>query len=419
MLDGRGAQILKVGDLLKENLLIPDYQRPYKWTRRNVSDLLSDISVVVSSEKIRQYRVGTVILRKNGDSFDVVDGQQRILTLILISIAIDHAFSCSIMRDKRFRREITHSATTQQNLHDNFGVIRDFFANDESLKLRFKDAIETVLEAVVVCVDRDREAFQLFDSQNTRGRRLDPHDLLKAFHLREMRGRKYDMEYAVTRWESVESREIRELFAWYLYPIQNWMKQEKSGDFTEKEIGEFKGVPENSPYSYGRRTVKAMPCYQIGEQFIAGEDFFGLVDYYLRVRQNIEREIFRNPSLAAVASVLNCPDVSTGFKYAKRLFFGAVMCYFDRFDNFDSRAISKLCLWAFMLRIDMEHLGYDTINKYAVGDDPNGRYSNCIPMFVRIVRARTHLDIVNVAVNMSKQDRKPELRKKLEALYVR
>ena len=67
----------------------------------------------------------------------------------------------------------------------------------------------------------------------------------------------------------------------------------------------------------------------------------------------------------------------------------------------------------------MEHLGYDTINKYAVGDDPNGRYSNCIPMFVRIVRARTHLDIVNVAVNMSKQDRKPELREKLEALYVR
>ena len=66
MLDGRGAQILKVGDLLKENLLIPDYQRPYKWTRRNVSDLLSDISVVVSSEKIRQYRVGTVILGTKG-----------------------------------------------------------------------------------------------------------------------------------------------------------------------------------------------------------------------------------------------------------------------------------------------------------------------------------------------------------------
>ena len=94
MLDGRGAQILKVGDLLKENLLIPDYQRPYKWTRRNVSDLLSDISVVVSSEKIRQYRVGTVILRKNGDSFDVVDGQQRILTLILISVCpLNHRLS--------------------------------------------------------------------------------------------------------------------------------------------------------------------------------------------------------------------------------------------------------------------------------------------------------------------------------------
>lgn len=32
------------------------------------------------------------------------------------------------------------------------------------------------------------EAFQFFDSQNARGKALYPHDLLKAYHLREMAG---------------------------------------------------------------------------------------------------------------------------------------------------------------------------------------------------------------------------------------
>ena len=33
--------------------------------------------------------------------------------------------------------------------------------------------------------ERLAEAFQLFDSQNNRGKSLEPHDLLKAYHLRQ------------------------------------------------------------------------------------------------------------------------------------------------------------------------------------------------------------------------------------------
>ena len=76
-------------------------------------------------------------------------------------------------------------------------------------------ALSGTVEVVVVCVDKVTEAFQLFDSQNTRGRALDPHDLLKAYHLREMREYPYEMRHAVTKWESVESKAIREIFALY------------------------------------------------------------------------------------------------------------------------------------------------------------------------------------------------------------
>ena len=34
--------------------------------------------------------------------------------------------------------------------------------------------------------DSEQDAFQFFDSQNSRGKALKPHDLLKSYHLREM-----------------------------------------------------------------------------------------------------------------------------------------------------------------------------------------------------------------------------------------
>ena len=51
---------------------------------------------------------------------------------------------------------------------------------------RLRDFIEKQCELIVVITDDVSEAFQFFDSQNARGKALYPHDLLKAYHLREM-----------------------------------------------------------------------------------------------------------------------------------------------------------------------------------------------------------------------------------------
>ena len=206
------ANIISIDELLKMNLNIPDYQRPYKWTVQNIEDLLSDITNAISdADRYRtsfKYRIGTIIVHKNANAeFDVVDGQQRIVSLTLLKHYLDPDFRCSIL-EKEFSNKVT-----QGNIHNNYMFIREWFSlKGPTAKKAFLNALTNILEVVVICVDKVSEAFQLFDSQNARGKALDPHDLLKAYHLREMKLYPYEMEHAVTKWEAKNTTLIRELF---------------------------------------------------------------------------------------------------------------------------------------------------------------------------------------------------------------
>ena len=53
-----------------------------------------------------------------------------------------------------------------------------------------------------------------------------------------------------------------------------------------------------------------------------------------------------------------------------------------------------------MIRVDMENLGFDSINKYAVGDETNQRYSNTIAMFSKISFARVHTEIAGLQIRI-------------------
>ena len=89
---------------------------------------------------------------------------------------------------------------------------------------------------------------------------------------------------------------------------------------------------------------------------------------------------------------------SIGFSYTIDLFYAALLFYYDRFHNFDIASVKKIFIWAFMIRIDMENLGYASINKYAIGEDGNGRYTNAIAMFSKISTARMHTEISDIKI---------------------
>ena len=415
------ARILSVEELLKLNLVIPSYQRPYKWTEKNIRELILDIQKGIEDANKHpnfKYRVGTVILYQENDTkpYEIVDGQQRILSFLLLKLCLNPDFTCSLLS------ATFSSKVTQKNLHENYKAIREWFAFAPVGMQDFKQAIKKHLEVVVITVDEISEAFELFDSQNSRGRALYPHDLLKAYHLRVISGKKGE-ERAVEEWEAKDPKAIAELFRDYLFPIWHWARRRKCGGFTAADIDLYKGVEPDSEYAYAYRVRRTGARYQITEPFPAGRDFFKMVHHYMQMLKDLKQEIAVDPALQKVKEILiassgrdkkNALITSAeeldealdrqpvGFRHACRLFFCALLCYYDRFGVLDARAVKRLFTWAMMLRVNMQHLGFASINKYAIGErDPQkDQYTNVIPVLSMIVSARKHTEISDISLKV-------------------
>jgi len=80
---------------------IPLYQRPYAWEEKQVKQLLKDLYESRKKENSELYYVGILSVAKTFEDemlFDLIDGQQRFTTLMLIGKAagdIDHTMDWS------------------------------------------------------------------------------------------------------------------------------------------------------------------------------------------------------------------------------------------------------------------------------------------------------------------------------------
>ena len=405
---------ISVNELLNMELKIPEYQRPYKWTRKNVADLLNDIGTAIEDNRRPgyngfRYRVGTVIIHNKNDDAgniterNIVDGQQRLITLSLTKRALDPSFTNSLL-EHEYKDKVSIG-----NISDNYRFILEWKSVNGGKLEDYRGAFENILEAVLIEVDDISEAFQLFDSQNTRGRELDPHDLLKAYHLREMNEYDFEKFNLVKRWEEIRPYRIRELFSLYLYPILNWSRKEKSMAFTAQDIDTYKGVSSDCLFTYAERVKKAMPCFQIDQPFEAGGDFFRMVEHYINLLADLKNEIATNKAFSDINKIIENNIIkrkdnieqysSTGFRYAVNLFYCVLLFYFDRFHMYDEMAVNKLFVWTMMIRVDMENLGFDTINNYAIGNEDKD-YTNRIPMFFKIATARNNQEITNLRIQV-------------------
>ncbi len=74
--------------------IVPDYQREYVWTDKEVHQLLEDIGEQIDAGTTREYFIGTVLVspidQKN--HYEVIDGQQRLTTFFLLLCALKHLF---------------------------------------------------------------------------------------------------------------------------------------------------------------------------------------------------------------------------------------------------------------------------------------------------------------------------------------
>ena len=366
-----------VGELLAEKLMIPAYQRPYSWTTELALQLLDDLQDAHTKNADSPYVLGTVILHKhhtkNGDQLDVVDGQQRLLTLRMI------------LFDVNFGNDQKPDSPVLKVWQALSGRLKKLHAQPLAALRQF---INTRCHLVRVETDDVDEAFRVFDSQNYRGLTLKPHDLLKAHHLREMRTETHAMQVAVVdTWESVEDKKLDRLFSKFLYRIARWSRGESAPGFGIHDIGMFKGISRNdagglSPSArYHLAAQAAMPLlctfgagagltdrdalrsrFQLDALLVAGRPFFEMVAFMLEVLDKLESE---------VKGQLGQFDGSKSrYQYVYELFVAALLYYTNKFGHEDlEETRDRLFAWAYALRIEKLRVQFASVDNRARGSD--------------------------------------------------
>lgn len=430
--------IINIKDLLEiPNLKIPDYQRPYKWKIKNVNQLIDDI--LFHKDK-QGYRLGTLVLHNDKENLNIVDGQQRVITIFLLA----HGLNSHKLNDSNkinfSNLCLPNNIISQNNIKSNYGMIERLIEEFDNTNIEF---FLNKCQLVKVVIDDVQEAFQFFDSQNARGKELEPHDLLKAFHLRDMNNYSTEMERikVVKEWESLGSKELRDLFGKYLFKIRNWSKGNLAYYFTKNDIDIFKGVNleiQNYPFMkqlqinnyYVDKQNEAQRVnnyhfdypFQIDQVIINGKRFFEMIIHYNNLKKYVENSENKGIKKDIECNILDTLDKYEGHnrigdKYVLDLFNCALIYYIDKFGKIDlDKAVKKLFIWAYTLRLRQYSVKLASVDNYAIGKHEYAKES----LFQKLYYAINHNEILNLnlesikEINATKVDKLLDLFKELK-----
>ncbi|HXO73492.1 MAG TPA: DUF262 domain-containing protein [Bradyrhizobium sp.] len=206
-----------------EQYVIPTYQRRYSWTEKQVWDLIDDVGQIEPGD---QHLLGMLVClaghHKAGlNQLEVVDGQQRLTTIVILLECIRQIFEKEGLSDaardistllqavppsgksepkvlldsidtEEFKDHVaqrTDRTYINERLLDAFRVVREDAIEAEINESTIKGIQDFVYklrnQAVVIRLDvsEARDAFKLFETINNRGLRLSPTDIVKNFLL--------------------------------------------------------------------------------------------------------------------------------------------------------------------------------------------------------------------------------------------
>ena len=424
--------------LSNPKLQIPHFQRPYKWRSNNVTQLIDDVQRFKGDNP---YRIGTIVIYKDeAGNHKIVDGQQRSITFILITKAIQQK-KLHILANPQLTNNIIALQAFQptfkneisiKNIQENYREIeRKIDRVDES----FIDYFYNKCEVTFIVIDDVSEAFQFFDSQNARGRDLEPHDLLKAFHLRELNNSdttKTEKEIArlIDTWEEMETKELSALFSDFLYRVRGWSKGLSSRYFTKRDSALFKGInlgkigdfPYTQIYKMADEQIHHAAKngegvhfpFQLDQVIINGSYFFEMITHYKKMHDRFKTQTNElSEESQEIIHTLNtyAGKNRTGDKYVRMLFDCAVLYYIDKFGTSDlSRALEKIFIWAYTLRLTYQNLLLASVDNYVVQE---------INLF-RIIRDATYKEeIINYPIPALKEDHESDKTTALKNLFIK
>lgn len=202
---------LKVEDIFNSGngkYKIPIYQRNYAWKEPQIRQLIRDIYDYVEIGDKRKYYIGTLVVRpdKEKNTFEVIDGQQRLTTLSMLVAYLKKAPNNTQESEKtKLENTITfqcRNASTNslnkiwKNQNSDYDATDPITAGYQILKKSFEDIVgkasgnvtnedylKYLLENVIIyriSVPQDTDLNHYFEIMNTRGEQLEKHEILKA-----------------------------------------------------------------------------------------------------------------------------------------------------------------------------------------------------------------------------------------------
>jgi len=197
-------------------IVVPVYQRQYRWDIGGCEQLLADIRAVADSDDLHRHFIGSILSAGSTASEELVliDGQQRITTLMLLVAALhhtvqgqqfgDHALATELeqvlvlagdgsrtkLRPHRAWADVFESVVLGRRLVGD--ELRDSRFDDNYAFFRSQVPAEEVpriwaglqrLEHVAITLGADANAQQIFESLNSTGEPLRDHELIHNYVL--------------------------------------------------------------------------------------------------------------------------------------------------------------------------------------------------------------------------------------------
>ena len=317
----------KYGEIIRLPLSIPNYQRIYCWEENNVKCLLDDVSEHISVNNKTPYRLGTIILHFHNNKYDIIDGQQRLVTLALLLSEI--GVKTSLLNEQlTSQRSIDYIAYNKHIIHEY--LQRHLNTYDYAEKLM--DILEfSVLVLNNTSIDL---AYTFFSNQNSRGVALTDYDLLKAHHLRYIpTAHEQQSKHAAEVWNKmIENGRsdndqttvpdyVRTLDT-YIYRLRKWMRKKECDDNTSNY--RIKREYESAPI------VEEIPPF--GEKFYFNEPIQGGTHFFTYVEQHINK--YRLFAQTEEFRILHNTIQGSSNQWYRDIIESILFCYFLKFGEY-------------------------------------------------------------------------------------
>lgn len=268
---------MSLKDLFDLKLTIPDYQRIYCWNDNNIKTLWNNLKEMPEG---LDYHLGAIILQCQDDGYDIIDGQQRLVTLTLILRALGYEGNMPLLL-QRFK-----SQEACDNISNAKYVIQEIkgWECDEN-NLMLNNILSHLTFSVLLLKSNNLDlAYTFFSNQNSRGVRLSDYDILKAHHLRFLITNDSQAEHLARRWNTISQDTdsdnepfIHKTLGLYLFRIRKWMRKHSCDEMNSNR-------PIKDEYS-AAPLIPGIPPF--GERFYfyekiqGGAHFFAFTDYFV------------------------------------------------------------------------------------------------------------------------------------------